>query len=121
MAHGIYTDRDFQVGEEMAWHNLTTIKIPALTDFPKILSMPLFYGDDCKPAAHGEKAYFIPIAEDDKLPVAPPTARKPIAFSPRMMLGNGFLRFWKEPNITSSQSGCSGTDLSGSSAPNCRN
>ena len=72
MAHGIYTNRDFQISEEMAWHKKTTIAKPVITAFPTIQAMPLFYGDDCKSAAHGDNAYYMPVSTDDMLPVAPP-------------------------------------------------
>jgi hypothetical protein len=43
MASGLYTKRDFQVAEEMAWHNLTTIATPTREAFPEIIPVPLQY------------------------------------------------------------------------------
>ena len=74
MAHGIYTDRDFQIAMEMAWHKLTILKQPTREAFPEIVPMPLTYqiGNDTYPVIHGDKRYVSPVALDDGLPVAPP-------------------------------------------------
>lgn len=71
MASGLYTKRDFQIAETMAWHKLTTIKRPTREDFPNIVPMHLYYngGSD---AIFGNRRFVIPVAEDDMLPVAPP-------------------------------------------------
>jgi hypothetical protein len=71
MAHGIYTDRDFQVAEQVAWHKLTRIAKPTLEHFPLIEPMPLFYNEGTV-MSFGDKVYVVPVASDDKLPVAPP-------------------------------------------------
>ena len=72
MGHGIYNEtRDFQIAEEMAWHKLTKIGTPKREAFPEIVGMPLYY-DGGKEAKYSEKSYFLPIASDDMLPVAPP-------------------------------------------------
>lgn len=71
MAHGIYSDRDFQVAETMAWHKLTRIAKPAPESFPEIVPMPMFYNGG-KDAVYGDKRYVIPVAKDDMLPCAPP-------------------------------------------------
>lgn len=72
MAHGIYTDRDFQIALEMGWHKLTTIKQPTKEHFPNIIATPVYYGESMVPLQIGGKAFMVPIAEDDGLPVAPP-------------------------------------------------
>ena len=72
MSSGLYTNRDFQIAEEMAWHGLTKVKSPERNDFPNIVPIPLFYGDDCKPMVFGDRKFVVPVAEDDGLPVAPP-------------------------------------------------
>lgn len=71
MASGLYTNRDFQIAEEMAWHSLTRIKTPERNDFPNIVPMPLYYNGG-KEAVFGNRKFVIPVAEDDMLPVAPP-------------------------------------------------
>ena len=105
MSHGLFTERDFQVAQEMAWHKLTTIGQPKRETFPEILTLPVYYqingknvpvvlepnGRETTPkiatkAVKGQllklkggeetedtaKEYYIPIAKDDNLPVAPP-------------------------------------------------
>ncbi len=71
MAHGIYTDRDFQVAEKMAWHKLTQLRKPKIEDFPEIVPMPLFYNGG-KEMVFGNRKFMVPISKDDMLPVAPP-------------------------------------------------
>jgi len=71
MAHGIYTDRDFQVAEVKAWHGLTRIAKPTIQHFPKIVPLPLYYNGG-KEMMFGDKKFVVPVAEDDMLPVAPP-------------------------------------------------
>lgn len=71
MSHGIYTDRDFQIAETIAWHGLTRIAKPTIEHFPEIIPMPLFYNGD-KEMIFGDKKYVVPCAKDDSLPVAPP-------------------------------------------------
>lgn len=70
MSHGIQ-ERDFQIAETMAWHKKTKLKKPEQTDFPVITGIPLFL-ENGQAAKYGEKPYFMPISEDDGLPVAPP-------------------------------------------------
>lgn len=74
MAHGIYViGRDFQVAEQMAWHNLTTLAKPVREHFPELKPMPLFFENNGQVAAKfGDNQYVIPVALDDMLPVAPP-------------------------------------------------
>lgn len=83
MAHGIYTSRDFQIGNKVAWHKLTRVKQPERTDFPFIRVEPLFYGDDCKAATHGDSVFVLPVADDDGLPVAAPFSGSYTLFQPR--------------------------------------
>lgn len=71
MAHGIYTDRDFQVSLQMAWHKLTTLAQPKLECFPEILPMELHYNGG-KSMTYGNRKFMVPVAQDDMLPVAPP-------------------------------------------------
>ena len=71
MSHGIYTSRDFQVAEEMAWHKLTRLAKPQIGDFPEILPMPLYFNGG-KEMTFGNRKFFVPVAQDDMLPVAPP-------------------------------------------------
>jgi hypothetical protein len=72
MASGIYNlQRDFQVSEKVAWHKLTRVKKPEITDFPEILPMPLYYNGG-KDMTFGNRRFFVPVAQDDMLPVAPP-------------------------------------------------
>jgi Domain of unknown function (DUF932) len=71
MAHGIFNKkRDFQIAETPAWHKLTKIKTPEMKDFPDIQPVPLEIQG--KPAIYGNARYFMPVAMDDGLPVAPP-------------------------------------------------
>ncbi len=71
MASGLSTKRDFQVSEIMAWHKETILEKPTREHFPVIVGQAL-YLENGKPAIYGNKPYFIPVAEDDSLPVAPP-------------------------------------------------
>lgn len=72
MAHGIYnTKRDFQKASEKAWHGLTIIGNPSREDFPEIKAMPLYYNGGTA-ADYGNRRFFMPVAQDDMLPVAPP-------------------------------------------------
>jgi hypothetical protein len=72
MAHGIYNKlRDFQKSLEMGWHKLTIIGKPTREDFPEIVPMPLYYNGGTS-ADYGNRRFFIPVAKDDMLPVAPP-------------------------------------------------
>jgi len=71
MSHGIYTKRDFQIAEKVAWHKLTRIGKPKVEDFPEILPMPLYYNGG-KDMTFGNRRFFVPVAQDDMLPVAPP-------------------------------------------------
>jgi len=77
MASGIFNlQRDFQVSEKVAWHKLTRVKKPELTDFPEIKPTPLYYNADNfegdKDMTFGNRRFFVPVAMDDGLPVAPP-------------------------------------------------
>ena len=84
MSHGIATSRDFQIALEMAWHKLTRIAQPTRDGFPGITPVPLFYGDDCVPMKFGDNEYVVPLADDDKLPVAPPYCKGTYTlFTPR--------------------------------------
>jgi hypothetical protein len=71
MAHGIYTNRDFQVSLEIAWHKLTRVEKPKLEHFPDIKPMELYYNGG-KAMTYGNRKFMVPIAQDDMLPVAPP-------------------------------------------------
>lgn len=71
MASGLYTKRDFQIAETMAWHNLTMIAKPSREAFPNIVPMPLYFNGG-QEAIFGSRKFVIPVAEDDMLPVAPP-------------------------------------------------
>lgn len=72
MASGLDTStRNFQVALEMAWHKKTKLKTPERADFPEIIGQALFF-EDGKQAKYGDKPYFMPVASDDSLPVAPP-------------------------------------------------
>lgn len=71
MASGLYTQRDFQIAEVQAWHNLTRLKAPVREDFPNIIPMPLYYNGG-KDMVYGDRKFVVPVAEDDMLPVAPP-------------------------------------------------
>lgn len=72
MAHGIYNKlRDFQKSLEQQWHKLTIIGQPTRNDFPDIVPMPLYYNGGTS-ADYGNRRFFIPVAKDDMLPVAPP-------------------------------------------------
>ena len=71
MAYGIYTGRDFQVAEVMAWHKLTTLAKPTIQHFPEIVPLPLYYNGG-KEMMFGDKRFMVPVAKDDMLPVAPP-------------------------------------------------
>jgi hypothetical protein len=72
MASGLDTSkRDFQVGKVMAWHKKTILKTPEKTDFPNIIPVALQL-ENGQAAKYGDKPYFMPVAEDDMLPVAPP-------------------------------------------------
>ena len=72
MAHGIYNkERDFQIAEEVAWHKLTRVKKPEVADFPEITPMPLHFNGG-KNMVYGNRKFFVPVAMDDMLPVAPP-------------------------------------------------
>lgn len=87
MSHGLINSRDFQVGEEQAWHKLTEIGIPSRDRFPLITAQPLRYMDSDGNnwgASHGENSYVIPISQDDGLPVAPPYCQGTYSlFTPR--------------------------------------
>jgi Domain of unknown function (DUF932) len=71
MSSGLYTKRDFQIAKEVAWHKLTRIKEPEMTDFPEITPMSLFYNGN-KDMVFGNRKFVVPVAMDDLLPVAPP-------------------------------------------------
>ena len=72
MAHGIYNKaRDFQIAESIAWHKLTQVKVPEMIDFPEIVPVPLYHGDN-KVASYGSSRYFLPVSTDDGIAVAPP-------------------------------------------------
>jgi len=72
MAHGIFNQlRDFQVSLQMAWHKLTKIAKPTREHFPEIIAEPIYYNGGT-PLVYGDKSFVVPIALDDKLPVAPP-------------------------------------------------
>lgn len=64
MGHGIYTDRDFQISEDIAWHGLTIVKPCEKTDFPVISAQQIFTekGD---PIVCAGKPWFVPVSEDD--------------------------------------------------------
>lgn len=70
MASGLYTKRDFQIAEQQAWHGLTILKKPEITDFPEIIPAVLTLNG--KDAVYGNRKYVMPISTDDGLPVAPP-------------------------------------------------
>jgi hypothetical protein len=82
MGHGIL-ERDFQVAETMAWHNLTLLEKPTINHFPEIECKPLWF-DTNSPAAIGDKEYYIPVSTRDGLPVAPPYCKQTYTlFQPR--------------------------------------
>jgi hypothetical protein len=71
MSSGLTNKRDFHVAEVMAWHKETKLEKPTREHFPLIIGQPLFL-ENGTPAKYGDKPYFMPIAQDDGLPVAPP-------------------------------------------------
>lgn len=72
MSHGIFNKiRDFQISEQMQWHKLTVQRKPKMEDFPEIKPMPLFYNDG-KDMTFGNRKFFVPVSQDDMMPVAPP-------------------------------------------------
>lgn len=72
MAHGIYNKtRDFQKALEMGWHQLTILGKPTREDFPEIVPMPLYFNGGTS-MDYGNRRFFVPVAQDDMLPVAPP-------------------------------------------------
>lgn len=96
MAHGIQK-RDFQVSEENQWHKLTTIAKPTKEHFPVIVGKELTLNG--APAQYGDNVYYMPVAEDDGLPVAPPYCKGSYTiFQPReawdwvneVLAGTGF-------------------------------
>lgn len=74
MASGLYTKRDFQIAEKQAWHNLTRIKKPEISDFPEIIPVAPQYTFNGKTldCVHGNRKFVVPISTDDGLQVAPP-------------------------------------------------
>lgn len=64
MSHGIATERDFQISEEIAWHKLTKVKTPELSDMPEIVKMPLHFPNG-EIAKFGEDALYLPVSLDD--------------------------------------------------------
>ena len=72
MSSGLFNlKRDFQVSEKMQWHKRTTLAKPTIEHFPEILPMPLYYNGG-KDMTFGNRRFFVPVAQDDMLPVAPP-------------------------------------------------
>jgi len=62
----------------MGWHKLTIIGKPVREDFPDIRPMPLYYNGGTA-MDYGNRRFFVPVAQDDMFPVAPPYCGETIA------------------------------------------
>lgn len=83
MSSGLVSNRDFQVGRDMAWHNATRIaETLTAADFPAIERAPLSYVTaDGKAAAW--PGMFVPVSSDDGLPVGTASGESYSLFTPR--------------------------------------
>src|SRR5690606_26191222 len=82
MGHGLYTQRDFQISEEVAWHRLTTVKTPEQEDFPAIEAQDIMLGD--QPLKIGGEIWQVPVSLDDGNPCGDPFNSKTYTlFTPR--------------------------------------
>lgn len=73
--------RDFHIGLEMGWHQLTKVKeVITREDFPEVYSDPLKYGKDNTLLP----GWRIPVSSDDQLPIGKPSNEESYSlFTPR--------------------------------------
>ena len=82
MSSGLETSRDFQVGLQQAWHNLTRIVTEIGADqFPEIVRVPLTYtvGEELREWS----GMTVPVSLDDGLPVGTASGESYTLFTPR--------------------------------------